>query len=233
MRYAIYYTPSQNSPLQQAAISWLGYDAFDGRKVETTHGFDNQVSAPRKYGFHGTLKAPFHLAAGSSEKDLRSDFQRFAKASKPFVLPRLELTKIGSFFALVPSEPQPSLQRLADNCVSEFEKYRAPLSDADIKRRKPELLFEQQRQYLLEWGYPYIFDEFRFHLTLTGPVDEAASKDVETALHRHFDAHIGQPLFIDTIAIFEQKTPDASFRVHTAAKLGAGLQLSNQMEILT
>ena len=220
MRYAIYYTPSLQHPLAHAAMTWLGRNGFDDKVVPTYHGFEDLVAAPRKYGFHGTLKAPFRLAEGHNEAELLAQFQDFAARQKSFTLPALTLARLGPFFALVPSASNQDLQKLCDDCVTHFEPFRAPLSEADIARRKPETLTSKQCAHLMAWGYPYVFDEFRFHLTLTGQVPQTRASNVEAALHAHFAEFIDQSLAIDMLALFVEPEAGAPFKVHATAGLG-------------
>jgi putative phosphonate metabolism protein len=213
MRYGIYYTPPRASDLHLSSVQWLGRDAFDGHEVELSHPFAEAVVSPKRYGFHGTLKAPFHLKEPFAESQLVEAFHAFASKQMAFDLPQVELGRLGSFFALVPSEPNENLQKLADACVESFEKFRAPLSDAEIKRRNPEQLDPRQRSHLDQWGYPYVFDEFRFHLTLTDRVSESDTDEIETLLRERFAEQIGQPLKIENIAIYVEPAPGEAFRI--------------------
>ena len=49
-----------------------------------------------------------------------------------------------------------------------FNAYRAPLSAADRERRIKAKLSPRQIELMDQWGYPYVLDEYRFHMTLTG-----------------------------------------------------------------
>ena len=231
MRYGIYYTSSSSSQLHQAAVGWLGRDAFDGREIHVEHGFSRHTVAPARYGFHGTLKAPFRLHENASEDRLIEVFQGFSKRIEPVTLPNVELGRLGAFFALVPSQPCEALKELGTACVEIFEPFRAQLSDEEIARRKPEKLTARQRDNLHRRGYPYIGDEFRFHLTLTGEVPDKEAGEVEKALRRHFAAHIGQPLTIGTIAVSREAVPGEPFRVLDVAELGIQSKTIEKMEI--
>ena len=69
-RQAIYFAPPAGSPLARFGAAWLGWDPEAGAEVEglPVAGLplprEALVAAPRRYGFHATLKPPFRLAAG-------------------------------------------------------------------------------------------------------------------------------------------------------------------------
>lgn len=227
MRYAVYFTPPMSEPLARAAAHWLGRDAFSGADVPTpAHcGLDAAerdalTVLPRRYGFHATLKAPFELAAGCDEPDLLSAVMRHATTIAPFELANLQISRIGKFFALTLSEPCEAMQSLADGVVTSLEPFRAPLSQADIERRRPERLDERQRDYLHAWGYPYVFEEFTFHMTLTGPVAETQSSRVEKALEAFFSPVLGEPIAVDSIALFTEVERGCPFVVNSLHPLG-------------
>lgn len=228
MRYAVYFTPAHDHPLTLAAAEWLGRDAFSGVALAQTpvEGFEaanlaELTADPRRYGFHATLKAPFALKEGLSEADLLETFDQVCDRHSAFEIPRVTISRIGPFFALVPSEPSETLQAFAADMVKAFEPFRAPLSEADIARRKPERLSDAQREHLLTWGYPYVFEEFRFHMTLTGPVPEEQAPAMAEALHHHFNAFEGPPLSIDGLALFTETERGAPFIVHSRQPLAA------------
>ena len=213
MRYAIYFSTPESDPLTRAAANWLGRDAFGGRAAPVD-GRGALVAEAARYGFHGTLKAPFHLRDGKTEAALFDAFDAFAAATPAFTMGELVIGQLGPFFALVPGrDSHRGIGSLADACVREFEPFRAPLADADITRRKPDALPERQRRYLLEWGYPYVFEEFRFHMTLTGPVAEADRTDVRSRLAMHFGSFVDRPLEIGELAIFAEPERGAPFSV--------------------
>ena len=227
MRYAIYFAPPTNDRLSQTAARWLGRDAFTGGALDCPESplleRETQVALtadPRRYGFHGTLKAPFELSSGRSEGDLLAAFDEFAAEIEAFELPEITLHQIGPFFALVPAHHSAPLQNLAEQAVRRFEPFRAPLSEADITRRNPDRLTQRQREYLKAWGYPYVLDEFQFHLTLTGAVPEEMREVMRTALETTFDEFIGRPLVVSTVALFVEPRRSAPFTVHSLLPLG-------------
>ncbi|TGR63240.1 DUF1045 domain-containing protein, partial [Mesorhizobium sp. M2D.F.Ca.ET.223.01.1.1] len=102
-----------------------------------------------------TLKAPFRLAPSETEASLRAALDAFAEATPPVVVPRLVLGQIDSFFALVPETPFAPLNNFAGEVVRAFDRFRAPLTEAEIERRSPDALKPDEFRNLCQWGYPY------------------------------------------------------------------------------
>lgn len=226
MRYAIYATPSADHALTRAATRWLGRDAFTGEDhpLPALNGFSGgtieaYLADPARYGFHGTLKAPFTLADGQSETALIESLDAFAAAARPVTVPELVVRRLGRFFALVPNERVEALDALAGRIVAEFEPFRAPLSDADIARRRTAGLTLDEETNLIRWGYPYVFDAFRYHMSLTGRVPKDDAEAMETQLKRHFADFDGRPYVLDRLAIFIEPERGAPFQVHHVALL--------------
>ena len=213
MRYAIYFTPNLGEPLAMLAALWLGRDAFSGLEPGIPEARKTWVASPQRYGFHATLKAPFRLSEGQTEDELLASFTAFCKTHSPVVIPSIRLSRIGPFFALTETEPVADLQALAGSVVGHFEPFRAGLTPAEIKRRKPEKLTPEERANLMLWGYPYVFETFRFHMTLTDAIDDREASRVETELREHFAPQIGQSLQVDGLAIFIEREPGAAFSV--------------------
>lgn len=222
MRYAIYYTPDRNNALTVAAANWLGRNAFGGpttspeRPADWTPQHQSElVRDAAHYGFHATLKAPFLLAEGVKEHQLLDAFAALKLDAKDIVIPSLVLRQIDGFFALVPETLNDKLNEIAATMVREFDPFRAPLSEADIARRNPDKLSDRQRQYLGNWGYPYIFEEFFFHMTLTGRVTRDLAPSVLSMLERHFADFIGKPHTVAHLAIFVEPSTGADFTVRS------------------
>jgi putative phosphonate metabolism protein len=231
MRFAIYFTPPADDPLAVCASRWLGRDAFTGALLEQAEvsAFDRAEIAeltaePRRYGFHATLKAPFELAPGMRPEQLIESFDHFAATTSGVSLPAITLGQLGPFFALVPSDWSPQLNDLADACVRHFEPFRAPLGADDIQRRKPDSLSASQRQHLLEWGYPYVFEDFRFHMTLSGQVPAQQRPAMKAVLSDVFADHIDRPLGVSHLALFSEPERGAPFVLTRIASLRPVLQ---------
>ena len=177
------------------------------------------TASPRHYGFHATLKAPFGLAQGAEAGTLVDALTTFVAGREPIDV-RLKVASLGDFIALVPAEPVPALQRLADDAVRDFESFRAPLTPEDRERRRPERLTARQREYLDRWGYHWVFEEFVFHMTLTGRLDEPEHSRVRALLERLTEPFLQEPLRIDQVALFTQTHRVAPFRVVDRYRFG-------------
>ncbi len=222
MRYAIYFTPPSSDPLLKVAANWLGRNAFTGQPVRAPHirnlahgEVTKLTESARRYGFHATLKAPFHLAEGIEETELLSALMHFASSMRPVEIPKLKIENLDGFFALVPEEPVARLNQLANDIVIAFDRFRAPPSAQEIARRNPERMSVSERRNLEQWGYPYVFDDFRFHMTLTNPVAEQDREKIAQMLSEFLEPVLEEPVEINNIALFTEAEPGAPFEVHS------------------
>ncbi|QRM32580.1 DUF1045 domain-containing protein [Microvirga sp. VF16] len=230
-RYAIYYTPAREHPLTVAAAWWLGRDAFgrSGMAEDAQPEADRLLIAePRRYGFHATLKAPFRPRPGTSRPELAEALRRFAESQPPCPIGPLRVAVLGSFVALVPRAASPVLQDFAAQVVSDFDAFRAPLTEAEWHRRRQSGLDATETGYLEQWGYPYVFDRFRFHLTLTGPVPEAARDGVARRLEALFAPLLDEDFLLDALTLFEQDHPAGEFTATARFALSVPLQEAAQ-----
>jgi putative phosphonate metabolism protein len=206
-RWAVYLAPKMNGALARFGADWLGWDAEGGRarampEVPDLPGSREDITAaPRKYGFHGTLKAPFALAPEAEPALLDAEITALARDFRPFDLP-LVLTELGDFLALTPAGPAPELDRLAAACVTRLDGFRAAPTPKEIARRAPDRLGPAERLNLETWGYPYVLGAFRFHMTLTGPLDPAARAATARALAPLLAAPLARPYTVADISLF-------------------------------
>jgi putative phosphonate metabolism protein len=225
-RYAIYYAPAPGSDLDRFGAQLLGYDAFRGGDLPFPDGmlqmspdWRDLTRDPRKYGFHATLKAPLSLAPGTTEAELLAACEAFAVTPRAIPVIRPVVGSISGFIAVIPAEPSAELIRLAADCTREFDSFRAPLGAEDRARRNPSQLTPRQREHLNRWGYPYVMEDFRFHMTLTGRLDTERREAVLTTLRSRFSTIGLTMLAIDSIAVFRQENADSRFRIVNHWKL--------------
>ena len=206
-RYAIYYAP-EPGPLAAFGAAWLGWDPAAGEEVAhpalaaLRRPAAELTETPRKYGFHGTIKPPFRLADRQSAEALHEAAQALCARLAPVTLEGLELSRLGSFLALTPRGETGALAELAATVVEELDPFRAPPSEAEIARRNPDRLSPAQRALLEKWGYPYVLEEFRFHLTLTGRLDAQDAADTEAALAPVLAPLLPVPFRVDSLCLF-------------------------------
>jgi putative phosphonate metabolism protein len=216
-RYAIYYTSAPDSALDQFGASLLGYDAHGGEDLPFPDGLPSDwrdlTQDPRKYGFHATLKAPIALGDGKAETRLAAACELFADLARPVPVIRPIVDSISGFIAIVPAEPSADLDLLAAEATKAFDPFRAPLNAEDRARRNPAALTPRQRDYLDRWGYPYVFEEFRFHMTLTGRLPTERREQVVAMLRERFATTGIETLAIDAIALCRQDDASSRFRV--------------------
>jgi putative phosphonate metabolism protein len=216
-RYAIYYAAEPGSVLDRFGASLLGYDAYSGEDLPFPDGvppdWRELTQDPRTYGFHATLMAPMTLAAGRTEAQLVAACELFADAARPVPLIKPVVDSISGFIAVIPSEPSPELERLAADCTRAFDFFRAPLTPENRARRNPAKLTARQCDYLDRWGYPYVMEEFRFHMTLTGRLPAERRGAVVAMLQSRFVAIEVTTLEIDRIALFRQDDAASRFGI--------------------
>jgi hypothetical protein len=229
-RYAIYFVPAASSQLYRYGSSILGYDSYTGNSVNFPDEFGsgavnwNELSVtPRRYGFHATLKAPFHLAPSCTEQQLINALQNFAglgHAVQSFMpIPR----EVEDFIAVVPQKTAAPLDALAASCTTIFDAYRAPMSPQERARRLASGLSQSQIQNLDRWGYPFVLSEFRFHMTLTGAVPQRRKKAILAVLLNGFHhMNVERSIAVDRLALMKQETTDAPFHVLDEAMLRIG-----------
>lgn len=213
-RFAVYYAPPPGDFADRAS-AWLGRDAVSGAPcAQPDLGLPASAitTEPRRYGFHGTLKPPFRLAPGRTPQALGQALADLAGDLAPVSLPGLRLARIGGFLALVPEGDAAPLAALAARVVAELDPFRAPLTGSEIARRRPERLSPRQRELLDLWGYPFVMEEFRFHLTLTDRLEPACADRTETALDAFFAPVLPRPFQLRDLCLFGEGQ-DGLFRL--------------------
>ena len=220
-RHALYFAPRAGTRLAHFGDHWLGRDAESGALLDQPglEGWDDArlrllTDAPRHYGFHGTLKPPFRLAQGYDSDMLRQALLGFAASRSAFEIHALQLQEIGNFLALTARGAVPALRDLADACVMEFDSYRAPPDAAEIAKRQAAGLTPRQQELLARWGYPYVLDEFRFHLSLTGPIEDRQERArLAAALAPLVESIVSEPVPVGEVCLFVQPDRTTPFRL--------------------
>jgi hypothetical protein len=218
-RYALYFAPAAHHPLWTAGCRWLGRDPESG----ASDGGGAHRAGPRRYGFHATLKPPFALREGLSRSQLLAAVSHFVDERTPFAMPALHVATLGDFLALRPLEAgatatgQP-LRDLADDCVRLFDEFRRPASADETVRRQAAALDGPRRENVARWGYAHVFEQWRFHMTLSDPLPadtqgERLRDDLLDAARREFAAALASPLRCDGVALFVEDAPGADFRL--------------------
>lgn len=218
-RYAIYFAPAETSEIWRFGINWLGRDPVSGAALAqpavpglTAGRLAAVTESPRNYGFHATLKPPFHLADGTLPDDICAAAAAFAADRATFDAPPVSVQRIGRFQAFALTAPSDQMQRLAADCVTAFDGFRAPPGEAELAKRCARGLSDRQETYLQQWGYPYVMEEFRFHMTMLGSTaDEAVHDAVAAYLTPRAAPFAIQPLPVDAICLYHQDTREAPF----------------------
>lgn len=219
-RYAIYYAPHPDSALARLGARWLGRDGVNGCAIAhapfaaiSTEEIARITVDPRRYGFHGTLKAPFRLAKDRSEAELVEQVGAFASARRRFMTAPLRLADIAGFLALVPSQPSTALHELAGDCVRAFDDFRAPPTASELAKRRASKLSPAQDLLLERWGYPYVMEEFRFHLTLTEKLPSEQRTKIKDVLAPLVEPFTQEPFIVDGVTLFVEPAPGEPFTI--------------------
>lgn len=217
VRFAVYYAPSFESAWWRAGSTWLGRDAQSGatgvppQPPGLQRPLTELTGAPRRYGWHGTLVAPFRPAGGVTQHDVLATTREWALTQRAFALP-VEAATLGDFVALRPADQRgdANIRAVASSALQTLGALRAKPSATDLARRLAAPLSERQRELLVEWGYPYVFDEFRFHMTLSNSLADAHERAALVAWWQLQARALG-PLIVDHAALFVEPSAGEPF----------------------
>ncbi|WP_144634239.1 DUF1045 domain-containing protein [Bordetella genomosp. 13] len=112
-----------------------------------------------------------------------------------------------------PAMAQAPMQSLAAEAVRQLDDWRAPPTEAELARRRKSSLSPQHEAMLARWGYPYVFEHFIFHITLTGLLDGAEMRDALARVRAFSDPLCAAPMPVDAVSVYVQAEPDAPFLV--------------------
>ncbi|MDR2455433.1 MAG: DUF1045 domain-containing protein [Deltaproteobacteria bacterium] len=215
VRYAVYHAPSIETELHRLGRLVLGRSLWDPKAGP---------SAPKAsiYGFHATLVAPFRTL--SSKGALLETLNDAASKLKPVRIDKLALAGLPPGFpAIVPLFQPPELSELEASLVTAMNKHRRPPAPGEAARRG--LLSARQAQLNQKWGYPFVFEEFRYHLTLGDLCGDQASLEKRLAhLSELFDESLlSQGLTIDKLQLCLQEEASSPFRAVSEVRIGPRL----------
>jgi hypothetical protein len=215
MRYAVYFCPAAGSGLDTFGREWLATNAVPGVAPARLHALLADV---RRYGWHATLRSPFALIDDTRYDDLRHKVIDIACRQNAFEL-SLRLDHLAGFLALRPAGDETAINALAERCVRELNAIRAPLNEA-ARQRRTAGLDEIELALLNQFGYPYVLERYRFHMTLSAP----AAPDEEQALCTWLSSKVATlpPAQIDALTICRESEPGKDFEPLERIPLGRG-----------
>lgn len=228
-RYAIYFVPPAETEFFRFGSAVLGYDCYTGGGIKRPaildaepEFWDRLTAEPRRYGFHATLKAPFDLAPSCREAQLVSALHSFAGLGHAIAALTPAVQMLSGFAAIVPAATSPAIDELATKCTTIFDAFRAPMAAQERARRVASGLNQSQIANLDRWGYPYLFADFRFHMTLTSQVGVDQRDHVLATLQKALRRTCKQrALAIERISLVRQNDENTQFRVIEQATLRA------------
>ncbi len=215
-RAAVYYAPARADALWSAGCAWLGGDPETGEAVPQPDvpGIAAATSDPRRYAFHATLKPPMALREGFAA--FLGDVETLASRLEPFEMPELRVADEFGFLALLPAAPSPALDALAAGCVTALDGHRVP-EDAALQALRAAGRTPAQLRHLARWGYPYVLDEWRFHMTLSNAGEAGA---LIAAARAHFATALAAPRVFSSLAVYVEPVAGADFRLVKRVRLG-------------
>ncbi len=213
-RYALYYVPADGSPLGQFGAALFGRWP-DGRSEADTLDLPQRrerVARVAHYGFHATLKAPFHLTDGATEQQLLDDVNSKTRHWGSATLDGLTVSLDTATLSLrhgASSDPEQvaAVNDLARHAVLDLERWRAPLSAKAYARRKPEQLGPRARDMLDTYGYPWVLDEFNFHITLADRFHDSSDETWVESLKRIFLERVTVAPQLSCISVCRESAP--------------------------
>ncbi len=210
-RYIVAFAPNTSSLLWSLGSRWFGYDAASKRLSTDVATFGlpenihtTTISAVRRSGFNLPVAGPFQLHRGISQADLLNYAEAFCETMTPANSGKLQIRAINTRLVMEPMITPRAILNMADDCVRFFNKFRMPGKPLPGNSPVRKSLSTRQLDYYLRWGQPYVFEEFRPHIPLTGRLPGKAVNPLGKQLALHFGNALNAGLLVDNISIFCQ-----------------------------
>jgi hypothetical protein len=225
VRHAVYYAPSPDDPLWAAGCAWLGRDPAGGAvgPAPPIEGLAAITADARGYGFHATLKPPMRVRDGVGRAEVVSALRALAAGVPPFPLPPLAVTDFHGFLCLRETRESAALQALCDLMVAGLDHLRAPLTEAELARRRQRPLSALEEANLRRWGYPDVFSLWFFHMTLTRRLRPEEMAVIRPVAESWFSDALAPPRVVGSVCLFEQ-VDAGPFRLTERVALGGGAE---------
>ena len=218
-RYAVYFSPPEESDLSKFASSWLGWDAQNAKKIlhpifkDLVSDITELTKKQSCYGFHGTLKPPFSLVETKNESELKAAILELSQSIRKFEISAVSLQLLNGFAAIVATNENDEIKNLAKKCVQELDSFRQPESLEKFQKRRSTGLSQNEEFYLQRWGYPYVMGSFRFHMTLTRRLNPEESRNVMAVLTAELSKILSTTLPIRDICLFGESHTSGNFQI--------------------
>jgi 2'-5' RNA ligase len=216
-RYALYLAPPE--PWRSVGDQWLGRSPETGEPIAPAAGADPRqagwTSDPRHYGLHATLKPPFRLRPGTTAGGLDTAMRALAARTQPFDAP-LQCRELRGFLAWCLADDagaQARMRTLGADAVRSLDDWRAPPTEAEVARRRKAPLSPAHEAMLERWGYPYVFDQFVFHITLSAKLAGQDLEDAKRQVQAMSEPLLREPMPVRAVSLYVQPEPDAPFLV--------------------
>jgi hypothetical protein len=144
-----------------------------------------------------------------------------AAGLRAFALPPLAVENMDGFLALREQAPSPDLQALADSAVATLDGFREQPEAAELARRRRHGLTDAEDAMLERWGYPYVFQLWRFHITLSRRLDEAEMRKARPLAEAYFAEPLARSRRVSSLAVFTQRAAGQPFLIAQRFPLAA------------
>ncbi len=212
-RYAIYFSPRPDEPLAEFGRRWMGLDTETRAPVADCWPLPTgMLRTPKRYGFHATLKAPFRLRTGRTPDELLQAVEQLAAEQEALELGLLVPKALGSFLTLQQSMPNPAVDALAFTCVRDLDPFRQPLTEEEQDAIFSKGISRRQKGNVFTWGYPYVGEDYVFHMTLTSIL---APHEIEPWRQKVLEwgmEYLAEPVRLRDLCVFAQPSAEEPFR---------------------
>jgi hypothetical protein len=137
----------------------------------------------------------------------------------------MTIAMIDGFLAIVPARQDEEVNAFSLACVTALEPLRAQLDDkARAARSADPYLSPRQRALIDSFGYPFVADQFRFHMTLTDRLDPEAAEEIRAVAAAWFAPVLREACVLDSLSIFLEPEAAQTFRRRADFPLAASMQ---------